>query len=279
MRRRSPKILPRFLLTILIAGLSMAGVALWLPLPDVTPLADRKTTRTIQVRDWQGKERPFLLGPKNPYWRPLAAIPETLRWAVIVAEDASFFDHEGIDFHEVKEAVKYDLRHRRFAHGASTITQQLAKNVFLSREKNLVRKAKELLLARRIEEKLTKKRILELYLNLVELGPMVYGVGHGARYHFGKPVQDLTPAECATLAAILPGPRVAYNPSVNPARVRHRAARILRLLRGRRVLTTAQYVEALARLQGRPAETGAPSTDETGDNRLEAPDVSSEPGS
>ncbi len=283
-----PRLKPWLRKCLLAGGLLAALLAGWsawvyLTLPDVTPLKNRGETITIKVPDWQGREHPFLLGPKNPHWTPLSRMPEAMKWAVIVAEDANFFEHEGVDVQALQEALKYDLQQKRLARGASTITQQLAKNLYLSRDRHLLRKLKEVLIARRLEESLTKGRILELYLNVVELGPMVYGVGHGARYHFGQSVSDLGPAGCATLAAILPGPRVAYNPRLKPVKVQKRAKRILRRLRGRRVLTAADYAAAVAVLEGRPAEppeeeTPAEEREESwADLGLEAPDLSGEP--
>jgi monofunctional biosynthetic peptidoglycan transglycosylase len=232
---------------LLLLVAAAAGLVLW-SLPDVTPLKDRRTTLTIEVRDWQGKEHSFRLGPQNRYWTPLDGFPAEMKWSVIVAEDAGFYEHEGIDVTALREALKYNLEKKRLARGASTLTQQLAKNVFLSREKSLWRKLREFLLARDMERELTKGRILELYLNVVELGPRVYGVGHGARHYFGKTPGALTPAECAFLAAILPGPRVAFNPQLKPEKVRRRAARILNLLKGRGILDEGQYAHALAQL-------------------------------
>jgi monofunctional glycosyltransferase len=228
--------------------LAVAAALVFWTLPDVTPLNDRRATLTIEVRDWQGQQHPFRLGPQNMYWTPLDAIPSEMKWAVIVAEDASFYEHQGIDVPALREALKYNLEQKRLARGASTITQQLAKNIFLSREKSLWRKLREFLVARRMEHELSKGRILELYLNVIELGPNVYGVGHGARHFFDKTSGQMTPAECALLAAILPGPRVAYNPQLKPQRVQQRAARILRLLQGRRILDQAQYARALEEL-------------------------------
>jgi monofunctional biosynthetic peptidoglycan transglycosylase len=215
-------------------------------LPSVADLASRRYSMTIQVKDWKGKYRPFTVGPKNPYWTPSLAIPQELKWAVIVAEDANFYSHEGIDLKAIKNALKYDLEKKRLARGASTITQQVAKNLFLTREKSISRKVKEVILAKRMEQELTKGRIIELYLNVAELGPMVYGIGHGANYYFGKPASALTPRECAFLAAMLPGPRLAYNPYHNLNRVLKRSDMILRLLRGRGVLSEAEYQAALA---------------------------------
>ncbi len=215
-------------------------------LPSVADLTNRRYSMTIQVKDWKGKYHPFVVGPKNRYWSPSETIPPEMKWAVIVAEDSRFYKHEGIDVKAIKNAIKYDLEKKSFARGASTITQQVAKNLFLTREKSITRKIKEIILAMRMEEVLTKGRIIELYLNVVELGPMTYGIGHGAQYYFGKPASELTPRECAFLAAMLPGPRVAYNPYKNLAKVLKRSDMILRLLRGKGVLSEEEYRLALA---------------------------------
>lgn len=215
-------------------------------MPPVADLADRKFSATIQVRDWQGKYHPFVVGPKNRNWTPSGSIPAEMKWAVILAEDANFYKHEGFDVKAIKNAIKYDLEKKSLKRGASTITQQTAKNLFLSREKTITRKLKEIYLAYRMEQELTKGRIIELYLNVVELGPMVYGIGHGARYYFNKPASELTPRECAFLASMLPGPRVAYNPYKNLGRVLKRSDMILRLLRQKGVLGEAEYQTALA---------------------------------
>lgn len=215
-------------------------------MPPVSELSDKKFTMTIQVKDWQGEYHPFVVGPKNRYWAPSGRIPPEMKWAVILAEDSNFYKHEGFDVKAIKNAIKYDLEKKSLARGASTITQQTAKNLFLSREKTITRKVKEVYLAWRMEQELTKGRIIELYLNVVELGPMVYGIGNGANYYFGKPVSALTPRECAFLAAMLPGPRVAYNPYKNLGKVLKRSNMILRLLRQKGVLSEGEYQAALA---------------------------------
>ena len=217
-------------------------------LPPITDLADRKFSTTIQVKDWQGEYHPFVVGPKNRYWTPSGRIPAEMKWAVILAEDANFYSHDGFDVKAIKNAIKYDLEKKSLKRGASTITQQTAKNLFLSREKTITRKVKELFLAYRMEQELTKGRIIEFYLNVVELGPMVYGIGHGAQYYFGKPAASLTPRECAFLAAMLPGPRVAYNPYKNLGKVLKRSDMIVRLLRQKGVLGEAEYQAALAEI-------------------------------
>ncbi len=237
-----------------LAALVLGGVAVYAAsigialyrLPPVAALADRTASLTIQVKDWQGKPHPFVVGPRNPRWTPADTIPAEMKWAVIVAEDANFYRHEGIDITALKNAITYDLEKKRFARGASTITQQTAKNLFLSRDKTITRKIEELYLAKRMEQELTKGRILELYLNIVELGPLVYGIGHGARYYFDKPAGALTPRECAFLAAMLPGPQKVYNPYRHLDRVLKRSDTILGLLRQKGVLSEAEYRQALA---------------------------------
>jgi monofunctional biosynthetic peptidoglycan transglycosylase len=237
------------LLAVLTLSTGALTVRVYWGLPDITPLKNPGSTVIIEVPDWQGEMHPLLVGPKNPHWTPLADIPEELKWAVIVAEDANFYEHGGIDVPAMKEALKYDLKRKRLVRGASTITQQLAKNLFLSRDRSLLRKLREMVLAQRLEQELTKGRILELYLNVVELGPLVYGMGAGALYHFDLPVSILTPAESAFLAAILPGPRVAFNPETKPAKVRQRAARLIKLLGLRNILTEIEIADAEEELE------------------------------
>jgi len=233
--------------SVLACVVYVAYIAISLSLmPPVSALADKKINVKIQVKDWQGEYHPFVLGPKNPYWTPSARIPSEMKWAVILAEDANFYKHEGFDVKAIKNAIKYDLEKKSLARGASTITQQTAKNLFLSREKSITRKVKEVYLAWRMEQELTKGRIVELYLNVVELGPMVYGIGHGAKYYFGKSASALTPRECAFLASMLPGPRVAYNPYKNLRKVLNRSDMILKLLRKKGVLAEGEYQAALA---------------------------------
>ncbi len=230
---------------LVLAYFSYIAVSLML-LPPVAELKNRKVNLAIQVKDWQGKYHDLLIGPKNRQWTSGGSIPAEMKWAVILAEDANFYRHEGVDVKALKNAIKHDLEKKSFARGASTITQQLAKNIYLSREKTVTRKLKELYLALRMEQELTKGRIMELYLNVVELGPMVYGVGHASRYYFGKHPSELTPREASFLAAMLPGPRVAYNPYRNMDKVLKRSDMILRLLRSKGVLSEEEYGAAIA---------------------------------
>jgi hypothetical protein len=151
--------------------------------------------------------RPFALSPRNPSWRALDGQPPSLVRAFLVAEDSRFFAHHGFDFERIGRALGADLAARRCERGASTITQQVAKNLWLDGERSLSRKLEEAVLAWRLEQVLDKRRILELYLNLVELGPGVYGVADAAERYFGKLPDELSGDEAAQLAALLPAPR------------------------------------------------------------------------
>jgi monofunctional biosynthetic peptidoglycan transglycosylase len=162
---------------------------------------------------------------------PLSRISPFLPRAVVAAEDARFYEHRGVDWAAVREAAGKNIESRRLGVGGSTLTQQLAKNLYLSPARTPWRKLRELAIARRLEKSLGKKRILELYLNVVEFGPRTYGVEAASIRYFGKPASDLTAREAATLAAIIPSPRV-YDPVRRPARVQRRANRILQRISG-----------------------------------------------
>ena len=236
----------------ILAALAVVALALavWVgvsifTLPPVAPLAKPGASMTITVKDWHRKDHRFVVGPRNPRWTPYKAFPAALRKAVVASEDANFFSHEGVDYEAIGEAIKTDWRKGRFVRGGSTITQQLAKNLFLTREKTLIRKVKEFVLARRMDDSLSKSRILELYLNVVELGPMVYGVGHASHYYFGKPPSALTVRECAFLASMLPGPKI-YNPYRKMGRVMKRSDRILRRMVAARMISREEFDAAIS---------------------------------
>jgi monofunctional glycosyltransferase len=270
----------RTLRAVLLAAGGLAALwAAWLwisllLLPPVEQLARPRASLVITVRDWNRGEHAFVVGPRNPHWTPISSVPASLKKAVVAAEDGNFYSHEGVDHEAIREAIKADLREGRFARGGSTITQQVAKNLFLSREKTISRKIKEYVLARRIDDALSKSRILELYLNVVELGPMVHGVGHASRYYFGKVPRELSLRESAFLAAMLPGPKI-FDPYRNFGRVVRRSDRILRRMLAARMISAEEYraavaetpnVERLARKVERtmaspPPDTPAPAAD------------------
>lgn len=216
-------------ITVLI-GLPLGLVAIsWLILlPDTDLLIKTNpiSTALMDARQAQANKQGHVIG-RLWTWVPLSRISPHLRRAVVAAEDASFFTHEGFDWEGMKEAAKYNLEAGEFKHGGSTITQQLAKNLYLSSERSLFRKAREALITRSLEQHLTKNRILELYLNVAEWGQGVYGAEAAARHHFGKPSHDLTADEAAWLAAILPSPR-RYDPLRKTIFLTRRHERILK---------------------------------------------------
>jgi monofunctional biosynthetic peptidoglycan transglycosylase len=147
--------------------------------------------------------------------------------AVVVAEDIRFFAHGGVDLEEVEDALERAVERQELPRGASTITQQLAKNLWLTPSRSPLRKAREAILAWQLERTLSKRRILELYLNVAEFGPGIYGVEAAARRHFAKSAPALGPLEAAQLAAVLPNPR-AWSPGSPNRTYRAHVARILR---------------------------------------------------
>jgi monofunctional biosynthetic peptidoglycan transglycosylase len=162
-------------------------------------------------------------------WVPLARVSRHLIHAVLASEDQNFFGHEGVDWGAVEESIERNVERRRFARGGSTITQQLAKNLYFGTRKSLVRKVRELVVTRWLEADLKKARILALYLNLIEWGDGVYGCEAAARHWYGKPASDLTAPEAAGLAAMIPNPR-RLNPRVNAARHERATRRVLWLM-------------------------------------------------
>jgi monofunctional glycosyltransferase len=159
-------------------------------------------------------------------WVPYRRISLHLKQAVIAAEDAKFASHSGFDWEAVQEATKRNLREGEIVHGASTISQQLAKNLFLSGERSWWRKAQEAVITVMLETILSKRRILELYLNVAEWGDGVYGAEAASQYHFKVPASALTPAEAARLAAMLPSPR-SYPPGRDTLYLQRRTADIM----------------------------------------------------
>jgi monofunctional glycosyltransferase len=139
-------------------------------------------------------------------WIPLSRLPRYVTKAVIVAEDGTFYEHGGIDWFEVQESIEKNVRERRAARGASTITQQLAKNLYLSTSKTPLRKMKEVIITLLLEHYLPKQRILEIYLNVIEFGRGMFGIEAAARAYFGKSASALTLDESVRLAAVIPRP-------------------------------------------------------------------------
>lgn len=233
----------------LVALLGMFAVALafWLSLPSAEALrtGDPPTTALIDARAqeaWQ-RGRP---ARRNQHPLPLARISPWLQRAVVNSEDARFYLHQGVDLVETQHALERAAQDGHLGRGASTLTQQLAKNLWLGEERSLLRKLKEYFLARRLEE-LGKDRILELYLNVAEWGDGIYGADAAARVWFHVPAAELSPEQAAVLAAMLPAPR-KRNPRHPSPHLKARAAQVLELYGMYRQLSPAQLNVARLRL-------------------------------
>lgn len=202
----------------------------WWRLPDPSILREKPPELTATMRT---RAEEALRAGRNPrlqqLWVGLADISRPLQEAVILSEDARFWKHSGIDWVETRKAAAKAWEEKRLGRGASTITQQLAKNIYLSESRSPLRKAREWEIARRLERDLSKERILELYLNFAEWGEGVFGAEAAARHHFGKPAAAIEPHEAALLAALLPAPR-RWDPRDPTSRYIARAERITRLL-------------------------------------------------
>ncbi|HEX9615181.1 MAG TPA: monofunctional biosynthetic peptidoglycan transglycosylase, partial [Bacteroidota bacterium] len=198
-----------------------------LPFGDISRLKTRNPPETefmrIHAETAKREGRPFR---KQQYWVSLRDVPKHVIDAVIVAEDGTFWRHGGFDWFEVKESLERNISTRRVARGGSTITQQLVKNLYLSPSKNPLRKVREWVLTGYMESVLSKPRILELYVNVIELGNGVYGIQAASRKYFGKDVSELTRYEAAQIASIIPNPR-RHRPDDSSRFVLRRSALIL----------------------------------------------------
>ncbi|MCX5795190.1 MAG: monofunctional biosynthetic peptidoglycan transglycosylase [Elusimicrobia bacterium] len=211
------------------AVLMSALYVLWLP--DVAPLkrSNPRTTSYIELRREAARRAGKKFTPRLT-WLPWDRISEHLKHAVFIAEDDTFYRHKGVDWDSVQLALKKDWEMKRLAYGGSTITQQVARNLYLSPSKNPLRKLKELLIARRLEAELSKRRIFELYLNIAEWGKGIYGAEAAAQAYFGKSAADLTPDEAVAMAVVLPNPR-RWNPAEKGRYVQRNMHRIMGRMR------------------------------------------------
>ena len=194
-----------------------------------------------------GRSYSFRVGPSNPRFARFDDLPTHLVWAVLVSEDAGFYLHKGVAFEELDAAVKDNVKKHRLR-GGSTITQQIAKNLFLTREKTLLRKLRELLLAIELDATLSKNRLLEIYFNIVEWAPGVFGITNAANYYFGKTPEELTPMESAYLASIIPGPsKYHYQFLTNNVSERwyDHLYRILTLMHDTGHITLEEYLDSM----------------------------------
>ena len=200
----------------------------YLTLPDVRPLAATNPGSTAFM-DIRADEAHDLGKParRAQRWIGYNRISPNLKRAVLVAEDAAFWDHEGVDFAELQKSIELDWARGQLVRGASTITQQLAKNLYLSPARSPIRKLRELVIARRLEAELKKSRILEIYLNVIEWGDGIYGAEAASRAYLNTPAAALGPDESALLAAAIVNPRL-LNPAKPTPRLLRRQQLILR---------------------------------------------------
>jgi monofunctional biosynthetic peptidoglycan transglycosylase len=204
----------------------------YLTLPDVRALAtvNPPTTAFIELRRDEAHDQGKSFNLQRR-WVPYSRISSQLKRAVIVAEDSAFFDHEGLDYEQIRESIENSLEDGAAMRGASTITQQLAKNLYLSESRNPVRKLREIIITRRLEAALSKRRIFEIYLNSIEWGDGIFGCEAAARAYFGKSAAALTASESALLAGAIINPRV-HSPARPTRRLLRRQQIILRRMGG-----------------------------------------------
>lgn len=223
----------------------IANVCFYFFYPDVARFKKENPRKTsfmeYREHEWleQGRKKKI-----QQQWVRLSAISPYLVKAVLISEDDKFWDHEGFDFEAMKTALEKDLKKGKLKYGGSTISQQLAKNLYLTPSRNPVRKIKEAVLTWRLEKNLSKRRIIELYLNVAEWGDGIFGIGAAARHYYGKSAAALDPMEAAKLATVLPNPR-KYKVGRNTGYVENRAERIYAIM-VRRGIVIPEYEEVIS---------------------------------
>jgi monofunctional biosynthetic peptidoglycan transglycosylase len=240
----------------------------YLTLPDVRGLATTNPTTTafMDLREREAKRDGRRLR-RDFRWVPYSRISPNLKRAVLVAEDSAFWDHDGVDLEQLRQSIQVNLRRGAAVRGASTITQQLAKNLYLSPSRDPLRKLRELIIARRLEAALSKTRIFEIYLNVIEWGDGVWGAEAAARTHFGVSASAVSREQAALLAGAIINPR-RYSPSKPPRRL---------LRRQRVILANMRLIEPMPPAEPRRVKPAAPPViapldDEPAGDADEAPD-------
>lgn len=199
-----------FSVGLLVMGASLtSGILVWKFLGS---LPDLEKVRFADVEALAKRRVAEHLVDKRAYyrWVALKDVNRPFLYSVVLSEDATFFEHEGFNFDAIADSLAENIRERKTAFGGSTISQQVVKNLYLEQEKTLWRKLKEFLITRRLESRFSKNEILEIYFNIAEFGPDIYGIGAASRAYFGKIPADVNAAEGAFLALMLPSPRRNY---------------------------------------------------------------------
>jgi monofunctional glycosyltransferase len=226
---------------VLGAAAIVFGVYFWISLPEVEHLKNQNphSTAMMEQRKAEAKKKGQTLQIRQE-WVAYDRIPKLLKQTVIASEDAAFYQHEGIDYYEMKEAFWKNVMEGKKARGGSTITQQLAKNLFLSTRKSYYRKIREYFIAGRLEEHLSKNRILHIYLNVIELGKGIFGVEAASRFFFKKPVGQLNLEEIVRLVAVFPKP-LRVTPLSNSRYLKWRARLLLERLKKYKRISPGEY--------------------------------------
>lgn len=237
-KKRAKRRLLTWAFIILFVALA-SGVAYVSLYPDVSKLTrtNPKKTAFMQYREKEWRRQGKKLKVQQS-WVPLGKVSDYVKRAVLIAEDDKFWRHEGFDFDAIQKAIERDIKEGKFKFGGSTITQQLAKNLYLSPSKNPIRKLREAIITWRMERTLSKRRILELYLNVVEWGEAIFGIEAAARHYYGKSAADVTAEEAARLAAVLPNP-IKYKVNGRSSYVERRAALIYSIMVKRGIVIPA----------------------------------------
>ncbi|MEM9067332.1 MAG: biosynthetic peptidoglycan transglycosylase [Myxococcota bacterium] len=209
----------------------MANACEFLSVPITADLRRVRAPFIHRVLEPDGTTFEMTAGPGSPNWSPVVSMSPFLVQAIVGHEDAGFFRHSGFAVYAIRDSLVRNLEEGRYVTGASTITMQLAKNLFLHREKTIARKLQEVILTWWLESALSKEEILELYLNVIEYGPGIYGIVNAAEHYFGREPSELSPAESAFLACVLPNPKAyheSYERGTLTRRMRNRVERFLR---------------------------------------------------
>ncbi len=235
-----------FFLYLLILILTLPGVA-WLKKenPDETAMMKYRQEQEREKNEDAAKPQPSRAVKKLSNWTRLSRISPYLIQAVLISEDDKFYEHEGFDWKEINESFEKNIDKGKIMRGGSTITQQLAKNLFLKPTRNPFRKIREALIAKKLERELSKNRILEIYLNVIEWGTNIYGIGQASRVYFNTTPQGLGVSEAIRLASVLPNPH-RFSATSNQSRRMQTKRRLIvnRMLR-RKAISQEQYNQAL----------------------------------
>lgn len=254
-------------LILIILALGAVDIGRYFLYPSVGALKETNPTSTafmeFRKEQWADEERKIKM---NHTWVKIGNISPNIIKAVLIAEDDAFYNHDGFDIKGMENAIERSIKRGTLA-GGSTISQQLSKNLYLSPSKNPVRKIKEAIITYRIEKALTKRRILEIYLNIAEWGEGIFGIEAAARHYYGKSAKNITALEASRLAAVLPNP-IRYSPVKNQKYVQFRSEVIYKTMEKRGVIHSV-YQEALTPKKEEEATVAEPTEQNSSVEQIE----------